>query len=255
MLRLRDLTGRFQNELKDARKIQFSILPKSLPQHDHAKLTATYIPFEAVGGDLYDLWKLDEHRLGLFIADVTGHGLAAAFLGAMTKMAMTYAPQTRPDEILKSVNDGLAALMPEGRFVTALMAIVDFSNDTLYCARAGHPPLYLWKHQEKKVEMLTPNGLPLGVMGGMDYQQIETQLEPGDKFVMVTDGITETIDMDGNILGNEGVVDGLSQVAADHDIIHCAAHMLEYQKEFSQGRIVKDDNTILGFEYLLKSDS
>ncbi|MCB0325208.1 MAG: SpoIIE family protein phosphatase, partial [Bdellovibrionales bacterium] len=102
---LRDLNNRFRRELREAKEIQQSLFPKSLPTAPYTRFGACCMPLEAVGGDLYDIWKIDRGSYGLFIGDVTGHGLPAAFIGAMTKMALAYAPKASPDEMFAHMND------------------------------------------------------------------------------------------------------------------------------------------------------
>ncbi len=247
---LRDLNNRFKAELKSARDLQQSLFPKTLPSAPKSSFAAACVPLEAVGGDLYDVWKIDRGVYGLFLGDVTGHGLTAAFIGAMTKMALAYAPQQSPNEMLANVNDGLCNRIPEGTFVTAAAAIFKPMEATVEVARAGHPPPYLWRAATGEVEQLEPRGLPLGVTEGMPYELQEYKLESGDKFLMITDGLTETVDMNGTMLGVDGVGKLFSEAAAaGKSISECIAEILETQTKFSGGRLLKDDNTLVGFEY------
>jgi sigma-B regulation protein RsbU (phosphoserine phosphatase) len=247
---LRDLNNRFKQELKSARDIQQSLFPRSLPTAPNCVFAACCVPLEAVGGDLYDIWKIERGRYGMFLGDVTGHGLSAAFIGAMTKMALEYAPKESPEVMLAHVNDGLCKHIPAGTFVTAVAAFVEPITGSLLVSRAGHPPPYLWRAASKDIELVEPRGLPLGVNEGMPYEMREIQLEPGDKFLMITDGLTETIDMNGEMLGVEGIGKIFAtSVAAGMSIADCIARILSTQEEFTGGRLLKDDNTLIGFEY------
>lgn len=248
--RLRDLTNRFQHELRQAQNIQHSLLPKSLPNHKSCLFSATYVPLEAVGGDLFDWWRTDANNIGIFIGDVTGHGLPAAFIGAMTKMALAYAPKVTPDKVLSSMSEGITDHLPEGSFVTAAAATIDLEHNILRVARGGHPPPYLYRASTGKVEEIAPKGLPLGIVKTSRYELFETRVDPGDKFLMITDGLTETFDMSGNMLGSEGIIKHFQGVAKDKNITACIEFILEQQKKFSGGRILKDDNTLIGFELI-----
>jgi serine phosphatase RsbU (regulator of sigma subunit) len=247
---LRDLTNRFKQELKEARSIQQSILPKKLPVAKKAVFAACFMPLEAVGGDMFDIWKIDDSRFGLFIGDVTGHGLAAAFIGAMTKMSLEYAPKQDPATMLEHMNNGLADLLPEGRFVTVAAAFYDDSSGKLQIARGGHPPPLVWQKSLGKVLQCSPRGLPLGVAPMCKYECQEVTLCAGDKVLFVTDGLTETSDMDGKMLGVDGAAQMYSQFASDLSIDKCLKAVLDGQKTFSGGRLTKDDNTLLGLERL-----
>ena len=246
--KLRDLTNRFKRELKEAEVIQQSIMPNSLPSDPGCIFAAIYIPLEAVGGDLYDIWKIGDNTYGAFIGDVTGHGLPAAFLGAMTKMALSYAPKENAGEMLVSMNDGMAAHMPDGRFVTAAAAIYHSDTGKLSIARAGHPPAYIWRAESKTVELAEPGGLPLGIMPDMEYDVFETELKVGDKMLMITDGIIETADMNGVMIGIDGVTEYFAKIAGEHKLADCLKMILDFQDEFCDGRILKDDNTLIAIE-------
>jgi serine phosphatase RsbU (regulator of sigma subunit) len=245
---LRDLTNRFKQELLEARSIQQAILPKKLPEDERCLFGAYYIPLEAVGGDLYDLWKISDDHYGFFIGDVTGHGLPAAFICAMCKMALKYADQISPEIMLSQMNDGMSDLMPQGRFVTVAAAIYNAKNGELSLARGGHPSPLIWRKNQNKVERFDPKGLPLGIIAGSAYQLVTTKLEPGDKFILVTDGITETANMDGEMIGVEGVARHFEAISAGKSIKEVISKILTFQEQFSGGRIIKDDNTIIGLE-------
>lgn len=247
---LRDLNNRFKQELKSARDLQQSLFPKTLPSAPRSTFAAACVPLEAVGGDLYDIWKIERGRYGLFLGDVSGHGLSAAFIGAMTKMALAYAAKDTPHGLLAEVNNGLCDRIPGGTFVTAAAAIFEPMEAKVQVARAGHPPPYLWRAGSGEVEQIEPRGLPLGVNEGMPYEFLEYYLEEGDKFLMITDGLTETSDMDGAMLGIEGVGEIFAKAAAaGKSIAECIAEILNAQSSFSGGRLLKDDNTLIGFEY------
>lgn len=263
---LRDLTNRFKHELREAQSIQQSILPRELPSPYGIRLAAVYAPLEAVGGDLYDIWMIDAEepadrpagsngeplrgRVGFFIGDVTGHGLSAALIGAMTKMALSYAEKSGPERILTEMNNGMSNHIPDGRFVTALCAIYDTETGTLSVARGGHPPVFIYRAQTGQVELLAPKGLPLGVIKGSGYERQETVLHPGDMCLLVTDGLTETSDLDGTLIGNTGVEKLITTLAAEHPIEKVIEIILEEQQEFTGGRQIKDDTTLIGIERL-----
>lgn len=247
---LRDLTNRFKLELKEAQIIQQSLLPKSLPSDPRCAIAACYVPLEAVGGDLYDVFIIRDSVYGLFIGDVTGHGLSAALVGAMTKMALAYASKDDPSAMFCEMNNGIADHMPDGRFVTVASAVYEATTGALKIARGGHPPPYIWRQATGCVETIAPRGMALGMLAGVNYELYETVLKHGDKLLMITDGICETTDMNGKMLGIDGVGRLFEETAKEYSIDDCLKIILKKQNEFSSGRLLKDDNTLLGLECL-----
>lgn len=247
---LRDLTTRYKRELKEAQAIQQSILPTALPEAAGMTFAAAYAPLEVVGGDLYDVWKVDDDRFGFFLGDVTGHGLPAAFIGAMTKMALSYERTRSPDEMLTAMNSGLAPVLPDGRFVTVIALMYEVSTGVLKVARGGHPPALLWRAGSGEVEQLSPRGLPFGVDDGARYQLQTAVMNPGDKVLLLTDGITETANLDGEMLGVAGIAKIFATLAAESPIDQLLHRLLDFQTEYSGGRIIKDDVTLIGVERL-----
>lgn len=247
---LRDLTTRYKRELREAQSIQQSLLPATLPEAPGMTFAAAYAPLEVVGGDLYDVWSVDADRFGFFLGDVTGHGLPAAFIGAMTKMALSYERTRSPEVMLSAMNRGLARLLPDGRFVTVICLSYEISTATLSIARGGHPPALLWRSATGEVEQLSPKGLPFGVDDSGEYELQTAQLLAGDKCLLLTDGITETANRDGEMLGMNGVVKIFAEFAAQCPIDQLLQRLLDYQTEFSGGRMIKDDVTLIGIERL-----
>ena len=247
---LRDLTNKFKHELREAKEIQTSLFPTKLPSVDKAVFAAYCAPLEAVGGDLFDIWQVDNDWFGLFIADVTGHGLPAAFIGAMTKMAMSYAPQKSPEVMLSHINLGLKRHIPDGRFVTAEAASYQASSGLLRLARGGHPYAMIYRASSKTVDEISPRGIPLGILEESVYELYETTLKQGDKLLMVSDGVTESVNMDGEMFGQFCAKECFRNAAQNNSIDKCISYILEEQTEFTGGRMLKDDITLIGLERL-----
>ena len=247
---LRDLNNRFRKELKEAQAVQQSMLPAEHPTDPNCALYATYIPLEAVGGDIYDLWRISERTFGLFVGDVTGHGLPAAFIGAMTKMALSYANQQNPEQTLAEMNAGLAEHMPEERFVTVAAAIYNAESGELKIARGGHPPSYIWRAETGEVEEVCPKGMALGMLAESKFELYQTKLNPGDKLLMITDGITEAQDMNGEMIGISGLGECFKRAAVLPDIKSSIENILQQIDAYSGGRVIKDDQTLIGLECL-----
>lgn len=183
--------ARIENELRVARLIQQTLLPKELPALPGWELQVAYKPARAVGGDLYDVIRLNDGRIGIFVGDVTDKGVPAALMMANTHAVLrTAALQIHsPGAVLKQINDVLCPDMPPKMFVTCLYAILDPATGRIEYANAGQSIPYRWK--EGRVGELRASGLPLGLLPDMDYQVGEATLTPGESVLFYSDGLTE----------------------------------------------------------------
>ncbi|MDQ2672606.1 MAG: SpoIIE family protein phosphatase [Actinomycetota bacterium] len=181
---------RIEQELRVARMIQHTLLPKSLPELEGYKIAVHYQPAREVGGDFYDLLQLPDGRLGLIIGDVSGKGVPAAIVMAITRTMLRSAYHLgSPGEILQRVNDELFPDIPPNVFVTCLAALLDSKTGRLQYANAGHDPPFV--RHASGVGKLRATGMPLGLMAGMVYEQKEITLEPGEGVLLYSDGLAE----------------------------------------------------------------
>jgi sigma-B regulation protein RsbU (phosphoserine phosphatase) len=182
-----------QREMETARKIQLSILPSQIPSIQHLDIAARYIPMTAVAGDFYDFIVIDEKRIGILVADVSGHGMPAALISSMLKIAL--AGQTPsasdPARVLDGLNQALYGKF-EGHFVTAIYIVIDTEKRSITYAGAGHPPLIVRDHSAGVTGEFTENGLFLGYFPDATYTALELPFKEGDWAVLYTDGVPET---------------------------------------------------------------
>lgn len=192
-----------EHDMEIARQIQSSILPRTLPAIHGLDLTARYIPMASVAGDFYDVLLQDEKRFCILVADVSGHGLGAALIASMLKVA--FASQQRalgdPAEVLAGINRTLTGTL-ENNFVTAGCLFVDADAGALRYAGAGHPPLLLHRRAEHTLHELGNNGLLLGPFPDAKYEATTMSMESGDRLIMYTDGIIETTNAAGHFFGD-----------------------------------------------------
>jgi len=193
-----------QKELETARLIQQSILPQTVPQIDGLDIAARYIPMTSVAGDFYDFIVVDNKRVGILIADVSGHGMPAALIASMLKIALAaQSPHADdPAQVLKGLNQALCGKF-QHHYVTAAYAFVDMEKRTLTYAGAGHPPLLLRGAGSPGVRDVTENGLFLGMFDFATYSSVKVLLAPGDRCLLYTDGISETNNPEGAEFGSE----------------------------------------------------
>lgn len=192
-----------QQELETARQIQFSILPRDPPAATSLAIATRYLPMTEVAGDFFDFAKVDTERCGFLIADVSGHGVPAALVAAMVKVAFQAQACHRetPEQVLTGMNEMLSHRL-ERQFVTAGYAFIDTTAGKLRYAGAGHPPLYILS-SGGEVQELFAKGLMLGPFPEAEYSGAEQKLAPGDRILMYTDGIVETFNQQDEEFGEE----------------------------------------------------
>ncbi|MBA2509972.1 MAG: SpoIIE family protein phosphatase [Rubrobacteraceae bacterium] len=188
---------RIEQELKVARLIQQTLLPKTLPEIPGYEVAAYYQPAREVGGDFYDFLTLDDDRLGLVVGDVTDKGVPAALVMATTRTMLRAAAQRllSPGEVLQRVNDVLVPDIPPNMFVTCLYAILDSQSGRLFYANAGHDLPYRRRAgRQGGADELRARGMPLGLMPGMGYEEKEMFLNRGESVLFYSDGLVEAHD-------------------------------------------------------------
>jgi sigma-B regulation protein RsbU (phosphoserine phosphatase) len=181
------------NELEMAREIQLSILPHQIPKLEGLEIVARFIPMSLVAGDFYDFILVDEKHIGILVADVSGHGLAAALIASMLQVALAaQSPHAcNPAQVLAGLNRSLCGKFKR-HFVTAVYIFVDMEKNILSCSGAGHPPLLHWRAAKQSASEVLENGLLLGLFPTATYSSIDVPLHPGDRAILYTDGILET---------------------------------------------------------------
>lgn len=180
-----------EKDLQMARAIQERILPLKAPAMEGARIETLYMPLKGVGGDFFDFHVADSKRFGVLIADVTGHGVAAALDSSTVKIAFRNERQefASPARLLSNMNQFLKPLV-DYRFVSAQYAYFDLDAMVLSLGSAGHPPLILLR--ENAAEFLESDGLLLGVDYEAAFAAREVKLKTGDRLVFYTDGLSET---------------------------------------------------------------
>lgn len=197
-----------QHQLALAADIQALLLPRQLPRLAGYEVHAACRPCEDVGGDYYDVIEIDENHLGLLVADVAGHGFPGTLVMAQVRAFMRAEAgySLSPKEVLVRLNRHLYGEIPKGLFVTMCFGVLDLQRSTFTVASAGHNALYWWRSSAREIEAIRPGGLMLAVDSGKRFERFtqETVLEIalGDRLVLYTDGVTETMDRRGRQFGD-----------------------------------------------------
>lgn len=242
---LRDLNAHFQRELEEARAIHASLLPDALPKNPAVDMAVWYQPLEGVGGDWYYVDETDSGQILVQVADVTGHGLSAAFICSMTKLAYMGAGRAQPGELLGEMNRLMAPVMPEGRFVTACSYLFDPKDGAVIFGRAGHLPGLLIRNATGEVEELLGDGFAVGFFDLADYTEVTSSMDVGDTLVVMTDGITEAQNRDFTMYESERLVEIVKKSPPEVSAEEILAAVKEDFDLFRDGRILKDDVTLL----------
>jgi phosphoserine phosphatase RsbU/P len=192
-----------ENELAVARQLQFSILPTTTPQLRNLRIAAVYEPMTEVAGDFYEYLPVDEYRTGFLVADVSGHGVPAALIASMIKVAVqsVVSVASDPSELLRRLRDILSAQL-QGQFVSVAYLWIDTETRIARYSAAGHPPLLCWCAACSKLARVESNGLLFGAPFDGDYPVRDIPFARGDRFLLYTDGFSEPENSQGEAFGD-----------------------------------------------------
>jgi sigma-B regulation protein RsbU (phosphoserine phosphatase) len=193
-----------QQELEVARRIQLSILPPAFAASEHFTVAARFVPMTSVAGDFYEFIYTGNGTVGLLVADVSGHGVPAALIASMMKVAITSQRHhaTNPERLLAGVNEALCG-NTQNQFVTAAYVHLDASCGKFCYSAAGHPPMLLLR--DEQVFRIEENGLVLALLSSAAYASTNRPLVRGDRLLLYTDGIIEAANAGGEEFGYERV--------------------------------------------------
>jgi two-component system, sensor histidine kinase ChiS len=193
-----------ENELQTARLLQQKLLPEVIPEISGYKSHVVYIPMDQVGGDFYD-FKANDDVIELFIADVSGHGLHAAFISMITKMAFESIHDRKSTRnVLYILNDIICRSTVLSNYVTVFYCIINRAMNTISYSNAGHPPPLIYRQTSDEFLELAAHGPPLGISKKIELEEVQVQLIKGDRVCLFTDGITECRDPERNLFGDDG---------------------------------------------------
>jgi serine phosphatase RsbU (regulator of sigma subunit) len=242
------------NELRIARNLQKSLLPSALPSSEIVDFATLFEPSAAIGGDYFDIFRIDENRLAIVIADVSGHGLPTGLRMAMLKAALgiLVEEQKSPRDILRRLSAMIRTDRKGHFFATATVALVDFRTGAMSLTNAGHPPTY--RVRSGAVDEILLPGNPLGALGD-DYGEADVLLEPGDVLVWLSDGLIEATNEAGEPFGYDRVREAL---AGDADsAAKVRDRLVSAVEEYVGDQTAADDKTLVSMRYRVrvKTDS
>ena len=237
---------RIEREVQLARQIQETFLPTSLPRLDGWELDLRWETAREVGGDFYDVFRLEGNRLGLVIADVSDKGLPAALYMTVTRTLIhAYAADGgTPARVLEEVNELLVNDLPESMFITVVYAILSLDSGELVYANAGHNLPLMYRLEQEQVEQLPKGGTALGILTDLELENHIIHIEPGDVLTLFTDGVVDILSPQTESFGEER----LRQMIAQNGKLGVDALLENLDDaliDFRQGTRQFDDVTIV----------
>ena len=240
-------------ELNVANNIQASMLPRifpAFPDHNEFDIYATMDPAKEVGGDFYDYFMLDDHTIGLVMADVSGKGVPAALFMVISKTLIKNRCQDSrsPAEVLSYVNDQLSEGNDSDMFVTVWLAILDINTGKGLAANAGHEHPAIRRKGGKYELDIYRHSPAVATMEGMRFREHPFELNPGDSLFVYTDGVPEANDEAGKFYGTDRMIECLN-ADPDADVQKLLIEVREDIRKFAGEAEQFDDITMLAFDF------
>lgn len=244
---------RIESELKIARTIQMSFLPKHFPpfpEKDALEISTSLVPAKEVGGDLYDFYPLGSDRFFFAIGDVSDKGVPAALFMAVTKTLLKGMGEEgiTPSELLAKVNGELCRDNDAMMFVTIFCGILNVRTGELLYSNAGHNPPLLWTGKQPVHFLKIPAGTALGVFEEARYKTEKIRLEGGDLLLAYTDGVTEAMDVDRRFYTEERLLEA-ARIGKPPSAAEATRMVMESVRLFSTGAPQADDIALLALQY------
>jgi len=260
---LRRLYNSLDNDLLEAKKLQQSLIRERHKSFDTGDVSLMLRSSGHVGGDLVGFFPAGTGHLGLFSIDVSGHGISSALMTARLAGYLSAAAPDQnvalrrlddgnytflpPEHVIEMLNDLVLDEMETEHYFTLLLADVSLETGHVRMAQAGHPHPAI-QRKDGTIEQEGPGGFPVGLMSGISFTQFETHLRPGDRLLLLSDGVTECPDATGNMLEEEGVETMMRDLADVSGPAFFEA-MLWKLGEFAGDRTFPDDVSGILFEY------
>lgn len=252
--KLKRRNDQLMEELEMAKRVQENIIPKDSKYSDASEfhLSSKYLSMESIGGDLYDIIKIDHNNYGFLMADVSGHGVPAALITTMAKVAFnTYSqPNKSPAEVCDRVNKDFMELIGDlAYFLTAYYCILDLKTGKLQYTNGGHHPAILYRKRTKTIEKLDADGSLIGAFPfDVTFEYDTTQLEEGDRVLLMTDGIIEAKNNEEVLYGYPRLMEYIEKYSQlePKDFV---TGLIRNVDAFCEGRPPDDDRAVLYFEF------
>jgi sigma-B regulation protein RsbU (phosphoserine phosphatase) len=241
---------RLDHDLEIARDIQSILLPDKAPSVNGFEISGLNIPARQVSGDYFDYIKVDEERLGVAIADVSGKGVPASLIMAICRSVLRSqaAQNPSPSDVLRKVNRQLYPDIKEDMFISMAYLILDHAHDGVTLSRAGHDAPLLYKRATQTVTLVKPPGLVLGIDSGSVFDRMTNDfavpLERDDCLILYTDGVTEALDSEGYEFGIERTIQSV-RASASSGASAIITRVIDDVRNFVGSQPQNDDITLI----------
>ncbi len=256
-----------EEEIRLAQTVQLGMLPQRFPRQDRIVFQKCYLTCTVLGGDLFDVFEVDENRIGLFMADVSGHGVSAALISGLVKSAVSTAREmsrdasatkrvdmAAPSTVMAVLNEILVNAIPDEDFITMIYAVIDLETNHILAASGGHPwPI---RRSGARVEWLGAEGETgpaLSFFADAEFPTVQVRLYSGDVLLFFTDGLTEAMNADGEEFGEARVLDVVRRVAyaSADEVVEAIRQAVDEHRGESE---VSDDFTLLAAEIRARTE-
>lgn len=257
---LKELQDSAERDLLDAGRLQQAMMRENAGQFGEATISMVLRPAREVGGDLVGFFPINDHRIGIFALDIAGHGVAAALVAA--RLSAHLSANSDLNEVLRPQRDGGDPLTPVAlahrlnrllleeenfdSYLTLIYADLDHANGRIRMVQAGHPHPVL-QTADGSFRQLGRGGMPIGLFPKPIFDEFEFTMRPGERMLIVSDGITESFDPDGNSLDNGGLEDLMTAYSRSHGHAFLEAMMLALDER--SGCRIRDDRSAVLVEF------
>lgn len=235
---------RLENDLTMAREVQLRLLPAKTPVHRHARLATKFVPARTIGGDLYDFMVYDSETTAIAVGDVSGKGAPAALYAALTSgiMRAEAGQLPSPAEMLRTLNESIHERRVDTQYVTMVYSVWNDLRRTLQIANAGAVQPLICRSGE--IEPIRAEGFPLGLFPDATYEQFTLSLQPGDAVVFFSDGITDALNAQNEMFGEERLIETVRRRQRESPE-QIAESILAELSKFQNGYDHFDDETVV----------
>ena len=240
-----------RRELVMAQKIQSSLIPKVFPETKLLQFSSKYMPMEALGGDLYDVYQISDKVFSVMILDVCGHGVPAALITTMAKMSFSNNTKKakNPNDVIFNVNNELFDVINgNGDYFTAFYGVIDMEKGMLYYSNAGHNTIFL-AHADNSIDRLENNGPVVGVVKDLPFQASSHTLRNGDRLVLYTDGVIEARDESAKLYGEDRLTE-IIQKNMTSDVKDFTEHVFSDLQAFCGNSPRSDDIALFAIDII-----
>ncbi|NOX39275.1 MAG: SpoIIE family protein phosphatase [Alphaproteobacteria bacterium] len=262
LIELQELYQAVDRDLEEAKKLQLSLLPQTFRKFDNTHISMVLQSSGHVGGDMVGYYYTDQHRLGIFAFDVSGHGISSALMtaritGCLSAVdpahSIAMEPQSdgsfsplHPEKIAEKLNSRMLRELETELYLTILLADVDLRTGEVEFVQAGHPPPAILR-PNKRVEFIGEGGMPIGLISDAIFPTFRYQLDPGDRFLIHSDGFTEAENNDGQFLNEDRFAEMLLSCQNTHGP-ELLSNLVSETQAFS-GHELADDLSAVLLEY------